>query len=57
VYQKIIQLLYIDELLEMIKQKFCETFGDLLADVQRRTQETFEFEDIFVKLLNDLEDR
>jgi hypothetical protein len=46
-------LLYIDELLEAVKRKFIDTFGDKV----KNTTLEFDFTDAFVELLDSIESR
>mmetsp|Transcript_14817 Transcript_14817/g.20666 ORF Transcript_14817/g.20666 Transcript_14817/m.20666 type:complete len:595 (-) Transcript_14817:42-1826(-) len=57
VYQKILQLLYIDELLEAVRKKFCDHYRETLEDVKIRTKQHLEFTDMFVKILESVESR
>lgn len=57
VYQKILQLLYIDELLEAVRKKFCDQYRETLEDVKARTKQHLEFTDMFVKILESVESR
>lgn len=57
VYQKILQLLYIDELLEAVRRKFCDQYRETLQDVKSRTKQQLEFTDMFMKILESVESR
>ncbi|KAJ3409730.1 hypothetical protein HDV05_004287 [Chytridiales sp. JEL 0842] len=54
-YQKILQLTYIDELLELIKKAFCDMFGDIVRDTTEL--HTYDFEETFETILFELEAR
>lgn len=54
-YQRILQLLYLDELLELVKRKFCDRFKDQLKSLSDLISNQFDFTDIFLKILNSIE--
>lgn len=54
VYQKILSLLYIDDLLAIVREKFCEMFGD---KIQNFSHCEFEFTEMFETILRSLEMR
>jgi hypothetical protein len=52
-----LQLLYLDELLELVKRKFCEQFKERLKSINATIGETFEFTDMFLKIMNSIEEK
>ncbi|KAG5456332.1 MAG: signal recognition particle receptor, alpha subunit, partial [Olpidium bornovanus] len=56
VYQKILQLPYVDELLSSAKALFCKTFAEELKD-STRLHSFAAFDEVFVRLLQQLESK
>jgi signal recognition particle receptor subunit alpha len=64
VYQKLIQLLYVEELLEILKQKFTATFNDALKETKKSSTAAasisttkFDFDNEYVNILKAVEMR
>ncbi|KAJ3193599.1 hypothetical protein HK101_004570, partial [Irineochytrium annulatum] len=55
VYQKILQLAYIEDLLETVKKAFCDMYAHVVADASRLRD--FQFRDTFDVILSELEAR
>jgi len=55
VYQKILSLLYLEELLEHVKRKFCERFNEMLSAQKNLAKYDFDFTDMFNKILASIE--
>ncbi|KAI9025873.1 signal recognition particle, alpha subunit, N-terminal-domain-containing protein [Phycomyces nitens] len=56
-YQKILQLAYIDELLETVKRLFLDMYSSVIGDNQGINGNYNEFEPVFSKVLKQLEDK
>eukprot|EP01006_Ploeotia_vitrea_P000580 TRINITY_DN103298_c0_g1_i1.p1 TRINITY_DN103298_c0_g1~~TRINITY_DN103298_c0_g1_i1.p1 ORF type:complete len:590 (-),score=124.53 TRINITY_DN103298_c0_g1_i1:806-2575(-) len=55
VYQKLIQLLYVDELLQQVKEAFCTAYNDSISGSKHTKNIVYDFDDKFMAILRGVE--